>query len=163
MAVARALPRDTAIIEHHGYATTWRMLRQGEEACDAVGDALGAVAADADDARWQKEAAAARRAHVSKTEGERSASVAAASREKTAVARRLALAEQREAAAEARAVPMTVSRSRTKIDYAHTRFHSASEGATEAAREGHRPGVHEASPPLANYRAAVLFMHRPTS
>ena len=85
-----------------------------------------ATEAHATERAWQTAATTARREHVARTEAERAASVAAAARATAALVSVERVAAAAAAVEDAVAVPLTVHRSRVRVDYHASRLHDTS-------------------------------------
>ena len=84
-----------------------------------------AVATRAAEEDWARQATATRRAYVAETEASRAKQVATAQQSAAAASVEAARQAAAQAAAEAAMVPLTVQRSRVRVDYASSHLHDA--------------------------------------
>jgi hypothetical protein len=101
----------------------WKRELEHEAAREAR--AALAVATRAAEEDWTRQATATRRAYVAETEASRAKQVATAQQSAAAASVEAARQAAAQAAAEAAMVPLTVQRSRVRVDYASSHLHDA--------------------------------------
>ena len=101
----------------------WKRELEHEAAREAR--AALAVATRAAEEDWARQATATRRAYVAETEASRAKQVATAQQSAAAASVEAARQAAAQAAAEAAMVPLTVQRSRVRVDYASSHLHDA--------------------------------------
>ena len=101
----------------------WKRELEHEAAREAR--AALAVATRAAEEDWTRQATATRRAYVAETEASRAKQVAPAQQSAAAASVEAARQAAAQAAAEAAMVPLTVQRSRVRVDYASSHLHDA--------------------------------------
>ena len=101
----------------------WKRELEHEAAREAR--AALAVATRAAEEDWARQATATRRAYVAETEASRAKQVATSQQSAAAASAEAARQAAAQAAAEAAMVPLTVQRSRVRVDYASSHLHDA--------------------------------------